>query len=85
MIFVDETIVKINGDKATLVAEITAVLRRMYDKGIIEKDDLDFIIKHTTMSDEQLRKAVLNSISSLENLEEFLQMFIDEAKKREEE
>ncbi len=59
MIFVDETVAKFDGDKATILAEITMALRHAVKEYGISEKEMQMITNLATLSDTEIRDRAL--------------------------
>lgn len=64
MIKVDKTHTQYRGTPATLLAEVTTLLRVLHhEEHILDEDDFDFMKKMVFKSEEDLKKETLESLS----------------------
>lgn len=61
-------------DKALLMSLITGLLNQLYDSEVVTKEDLEYMVKLTTMSNDELVKEALKD---KENFMEFLKDLLE--------
>lgn len=66
-----------SGTKIDLISELTVVIRRMVEKGVLDDGDLDLLVKTVKMPMEDIQAENRKSVEEMSEFDKFLMhMFI---------
>lgn len=65
-------ILEVNGTRADLVTELTAIIRSLKRKGFIDDKDIEFVVETANKSDDELEKETLDRQKKIEDLMKML-------------
>ena len=60
------------GTKIDLISELTVIMKRMVEKGVLDDDDLDLLVKTVKMSMEEISAETKREIEDMSEFDKFM-------------
>lgn len=76
MIKYDENGCEFSGTKIDLISELTVIMKRMVEEGVLDDDDIDLLIKTVKMPMEEIQAANRKSVEEMSEFDKFMMQMI---------